>query len=179
LLKIAGVLEDIGDATPTPDEKAGDGDGDEEEGEPEPEADPEPEPAAEAEADAAGDGDGEAEEEEKEFATVAQLDDIGDAIKVMATQIGTLTDTVKALVVDEDERITEQLENTPHASLKALAADRVVGSSAARIRKNAKLAKAGPEETEPEGEGMGTGVPVLERLKQLNQRTAAQRYGGD
>ena len=167
LLKVAGVLEDTS-ANPTfADEKsdAEDGDGDEK-------------GKTDGDGDGAPDGDGEGD---KEYATVKQLDDVGGAIKVMATQIGTLTDTLQALVATDDERITDQLNDTPLASLKALAADRVVGNSksAARIRKGNKLAKDGPEETEPKDQTpLGTGIPVLERLKQLNQRESEKRFGG-
>ena len=168
LLKVAGALEDASENPAPADEKSEDGDGDGD-GEGEADGEPEGEPAGEAEG-------------EKVYATVEQLDDVGGAIKVMATQIGTLTDTLQALVATDDERITEQLNETPLASLKALAADRVVGNknSAARIRKNNKLAKGGPEETEPAEENpLGTGIPVLERLKQLNVRENDKRFGGD
>lgn len=138
----------------------------------------------ESESEANGDGDADARNSDGEEAeavkgysdVVTQLEDQGEAIKIIATQIGTLTDTMQALVATDDERIDQKLKDTPAASLQERVARSVKGSSEARIRKDSKLAKSGPEEKDPIPEGGGMGIPVLDRIKALN--TQQGRGGG-
>ncbi len=113
-----------------------------------------------------------AEGDEPRFVTYEEVEEalkaFGDVLTTIMDQQESIISSVESLVKDDVTKIKEKLDETPKESLKSLA-ESVIGNRGTLVRKNANLAKDGPEESEPnEEEYTGTGIPVLENIKARN-----------
>jgi len=112
----------------------------------------------------------EGEPEPEDMTVYATHEDVSAGFEVLGSAIANLQQEVKKLAEGTKVDITEILRNTPRASLKSIAAKSVTKSQEAKLDGRSTLAKDGPEETEPVGEGLASGVPLIANLKALNRR---------
>ena len=89
----------------------------------------------------------------------------------------TLAEAVKELTKSDEQKITEKTATTPKASLADMIGS-VIGLSETRIDGRTKLAKEGPEKTEPIATASETGISLIDELKKKN-REYGQAQGGN
>lgn len=152
--------------------------------EPEPETDKQPEPASgevketEPEAEKAGPEpkpETEVEYMTKEEATAGFMA-LAGVIKEQREAMVTLAEAVKELIKSDEQKIAEKAAATPKASIADMIGS-VIGLKETRIDGRTKLAKEGPEETEPTTESI-TGIPLIDAIKKANIESGQSR-GGD
>jgi len=117
--------------------------------------------------------DGEKKPEKKEapapqFVTAAE---VAEAFQPLIDQIKSLTERVETLTKEREDEKTKETDNpvVPTASLAAMIAKQfsAIGSEGAAVRKNANLAKSGPDET-PAADNtqsvVSTGNPLINHV---------------
>ncbi len=95
-----------------------------------------------------------------------------DGLKEISDRLNDMESQVKELQVENTQETKERIEQIPTDSLVDMVHMNIIGKDGARVDGRNKLAKDGPEETEPITPS-ATGVPVIDRLMAGSQVTAS------
>ena len=100
---------------------------------------------------------------------------LAEVIKEQRDAMVTLAKAVKELTKSDEQKIAEKAAATPKASIADMIGS-VIGLSETRIDGRTKLAKDGPEETEPITESE-TGITLIDGIKKANREYGQPRGG--
>lgn len=95
---------------------------------------------------------------------------LAEVIKGQREAMVTLAKAVEELTLSDEEKIAKKAAETPKASMADMIKS-VIGLEETRIDGRTRLAKDGPEETEPISEST-TGIPLVDELKKANIRAS-------
>jgi len=93
---------------------------------------------------------------------------LAEVIKEQRKDLMTIAEAVRELVKTDEQKIAEAVETTPKASIQEMIKS-VIGLEETRIDGRTRLAKDGPEETEPTATESETGISLIDNLKKLNR----------
>ena len=161
-------------------------DADEADTETKPEADKQPEPASDKEkepepkpeaekSETVTEPEAEVEYMTKEEATAGFMA-LAEVIKEQRKDLMTIAEAIKELVKTDEQKIAEAVETTPKASIQDMIKS-VIGLEETRIDGRTRLAKEGPEETEPTSAESETGISLIDSIKKKNREYGQARGG--